>query len=105
MSEGVCYEDGVLIMGPLMIDECRWLFVERECRYFRHTALTLPLEYNTMTNPSLEGNLTVGGVPPKIVHFTSNKPWAGPQPGSPGHQFLCSSQELAARQRSGPSSR
>ena len=52
-----------------------------------------------MSSPSLKGNLTVGGVPPKVVHFTSNKPWGGPQPGSPGHQFLCSSQELAARQR------
>ena len=57
-----------------------------------------------MSRPSLVGNLTVGGVPPKIVHFTSNKPWGGPQPGSPGHQFLCSSQELAA-QRNGPPSR
>jgi hypothetical protein len=28
--------------------------------YFRHTALRLPLEYNTMTHPTLQGNVTGG---------------------------------------------
>jgi lipopolysaccharide biosynthesis glycosyltransferase len=57
--------------------------------YFRHTAVVLPTEYNTMTYPSLRGNLTTGGVPPRIVHFTSNKPFKGPEAGSAGHQYLC----------------
>lgn len=59
--------------------------------------LTLPLQYNCQAEQSLEGNLTVGGLPPKIVHFTERKPFHGPIPGAPGHHFLCSAEELAAR--------
>ena len=40
------------------------------CRYFRYTGMILPLEYNTMAFESLDGDVTVGGVPPRIVHFT-----------------------------------
>jgi hypothetical protein len=65
--------------------------------YFRHTGWTLPMEYNTMTHPSLRGNLTTGGAAPKILHYTSNKPFRGLVRGSPGHEFLCSAEQLAAR--------
>lgn len=67
--------------------------------YFRYTMMMLPMEYNTMASDSLlpDGrNLTVGGVPPALVHFTRNKPFGGPEPGKPGHQLLCSAEELAA---------
>lgn len=39
----------------------------------------------------------VGGIPPRIIHFTRDKPFGGPRPGALGHQHLCSLQELAAR--------
>jgi hypothetical protein len=65
--------------------------------YFRHFAWVLPLEYNAMTRPSLAGDVTVGGAAPRVVHFTSNKPFGGPRRGSPGHQFLCPLEELDAR--------
>lgn len=65
--------------------------------YFRHNAWLLPLEYNTMTHPSLHGTTTLGGVAPKVLHYTSNKPFDGPIQGSPGHQFLCSDQEISSR--------
>jgi len=64
--------------------------------YFKYNAFTLPLEYNAMAGPTLEGNLTVGGRSPKIVHFTEFKPFNGDQ-GLPGHEFLCTSAQLAAR--------
>lgn len=63
-------------------------------RYYRYTGMMLPVEYNTMASDSLNGNLTVGGRPPVVVHFTQNKPFGGPVLGKPGHQFLCSGQEL-----------
>ena len=64
--------------------------------YFRYTAFTLPLEYNVMAGPSLQSDVVVGGRKPKIVHFTEFKPFLGNQ-GLPGHQFLCSDEELATR--------
>ena len=39
----------------------------------------------------------VGGAQPSIIHYTSNKPMVGPQPGEEGHQFLCSLDELETR--------
>lgn len=63
-------------------------------RYFRFTGAMLPVEYNTMASDSLHGNVTIGGQAPAIVHFTQNKPFAGAVPGKPGHQFLCSAEEL-----------
>ena len=56
--------------------------------------MMLPLQYNTMASDSLHGNLTIGGHAPVIVHFTQNKPFKGTQPGTPGHQFLCSAAQL-----------
>ena len=62
--------------------------------YFKYTSLTLPLEYNVQASQSLHGNVTVGGQAPVIVHFTENtKPFGGPM-GLPGHQFLCSLEEM-----------
>lgn len=60
--------------------------------------MMLPVEYNAMASDSLlpgSANLTVGGLPPTLVHFTRNKPFGGPVPGKPGHQLLCSAEELA----------
>jgi hypothetical protein len=56
--------------------------------------MLLPLEYNTMASDSLRGNRTVGGRAPTVVHFTQNKPFNGAQPHKPGHQFLCTAEEL-----------
>ena len=67
--------------------------------YFRYSAWLLPLEYNTMTRPSLVGNYTLGGRSPKILHYTSNKPFKGLDLKSPGHQYLCTNDELEARLR------
>lgn len=67
--------------------------------YFRYSAWLLPLEYNTMTRPSLEGNYTIGGRRPKVLHYTSNKPFTGADLNSPGHQYLCTNEELDARLR------
>ena len=50
-----------------------------------------------MASDSLAGNRTLGGRDPVVVHFTRHKPFGGPQPGWPGHQFLCSLQELKER--------
>ncbi|GAB4818121.1 hypothetical protein N2152v2_005167 [Parachlorella kessleri] len=61
--------------------------------YFRYTGMILPLEYNAMASESLDGDVTVGGVPPRIVHFTGEKPFQGPR-GGPGHQFLCRPDQL-----------
>ena len=36
----------------------------------RPAGITLPLQYNCQVEQSLEGNATVGGLLPKIVHFT-----------------------------------
>ncbi|PSC67076.1 glycosyltransferase family 8 [Micractinium conductrix] len=62
--------------------------------YFRFTGMMLPIEYNTMASDSLDGNVTLGGRSPVVVHFTRNKPFHGPVPGKPGHQFLCAPHEL-----------
>ncbi|KAI7846182.1 hypothetical protein COHA_000252 [Chlorella ohadii] len=62
--------------------------------YFKYTGMRLPLEYNTMASDSLAGNRTLGGRDPVVVHFTRNKPFHGPQPGRPGHQFLCRLEEM-----------
>lgn len=62
--------------------------------YYKYTGIVLPLEYNTMASDSLVGNRTLGGRPPVVVHFTRHKPFRGPQPGRPGHQFLCSLEEV-----------
>ena len=56
--------------------------------------MMLPIEYNTMASDSLDGNVTLGGRSPVVVHFTRNKPFHGPVPGKPGHQFLCAPHEL-----------
>ena len=56
--------------------------------------MMLPVEYNTMASDSLDGNLTLGGRRPVVVHFTQHKPFGGPVPGRPGHQFLCTREEL-----------
>ena len=47
-----------------------------------------------MASDSLVGNRTLGGRQPVVVHFTRHKPFRGPQPGRPGHQFLCSLEEV-----------
>ncbi len=39
----------------------------------------------------------MGGARPKIVHFTDHKPFSGRRPGTHGHEFLCSTDELAQR--------
>ncbi|KAI3434831.1 hypothetical protein D9Q98_002886 [Chlorella vulgaris] len=66
--------------------------------YYRYTGATLPLEYNAQAEQSLvEGGLTVGGAVPRIVHFTRNKPFHGPQPGRLGHQYLCTLDQLNRR--------
>jgi len=58
--------------------------------YFRYVSMTLPLEYNAQASQSLIGNVTVGGMRPRIIHYTEHtKPWKGPVPGVPGHQYLC----------------
>ena len=71
-----------------------WLLCH--CRYYRYTGMMLPLEYNTMASDSLHasGNLTIGGHAPVVVHFTQTKPFRGAQPGTPGHQLLCSAAQL-----------
>ena len=56
--------------------------------------MVLPVEYNTMASDSLDGNMTLGGRCPVVVHFTQHKPFGGPVPGRPGHQFLCTREEL-----------
>lgn len=56
--------------------------------YFKYTRYTIPIEYNALPD-RLDGNLTVGGAPPKVVHHTQFKPFKR-IPGAPGHQFLCS---------------
>ena len=43
------------------------------------------------------GNLTVGGRAPVVVHMLGEKPFRGPRPGQPGHQFLCSLDEVNRR--------
>ncbi|PRW57725.1 glycosyltransferase family 8 [Chlorella sorokiniana] len=65
--------------------------------YYRYTGTTLPMHWNCQATQCLDGNLTVGGAVPRIVHYTSQKPMKGPQPGEEGHQFLCSLRELEAR--------
>ena len=40
------------------------------CRYFRFTLMMLPLEWNTMASESMDGGRTIGGIRPRIVHFT-----------------------------------
>jgi hypothetical protein len=55
------------------------------------------MHWNCQATQCLDGNLTVGGAVPRIVHYTSQKPMKGPQPGEEGHQFLCSLRELEAR--------
>ena len=56
--------------------------------YFKYTRYSIPIEYNALPD-RLEGNLTVGGVPPRVMHHTQFKPFKR-IPGAPGHQFLCS---------------
>lgn len=53
----------------------------------------LPPRYRTAATPLL----AVGGAPPRVIHFTGPKPFNGPVPGTPGHQFLCSLAEVEAR--------
>lgn len=53
-----------------------------------------PCPLQQMASDSLVGNRTLGGRPPVVVHFTRHKPFRGPQPGRPGHQFLCSLEEV-----------
>ncbi|GAB4814352.1 hypothetical protein N2152v2_001398 [Parachlorella kessleri] len=65
--------------------------------YYRYTGMMLPVEYNTMASDSLAGNLTIGGRPPVVVHFTQHKPFGGAVPGRPGHNFLCSAEEMQLR--------
>lgn len=65
--------------------------------YYRYTGTTLPMQWNCQAEQCLDGNLTVGGAQPRIIHYTSNKPMVGPQPGEEGHQFLCSLDELETR--------
>lgn len=71
--------------------------------YYRYTGWMLPLKYNTMASDSLVrgspalSNLTVGGHLPVVVHYTQHKPFSGRQVGMPGHQFLCSQEELQER--------
>lgn len=67
------------------------------CRYYRYTGATLPLQWNCQAEQCLENSATVGGARPKIVHFTDHKPFSGPRPGTHGHEFLCSVDELARR--------
>lgn len=56
--------------------------------YFKYTRYTLPLEYNALPDRMI-GNVTLGGVTPRVVHHTQFKPFKR-IPGAPGHQFLCS---------------
>jgi hypothetical protein len=56
--------------------------------YFKYTRYTLPLEYNALPDRMI-GNVTLGGVMPRVVHHTQFKPFKR-IPGAPGHQFLCS---------------
>ena len=56
--------------------------------YFKYTRYTLPLEYNALPD-RLDGNVTLGGVIPRVVHHTQFKPFKR-IPNAPGHQFLCS---------------
>lgn len=56
--------------------------------YFKYTRYSIPIEYNALPD-RLDGNLTVGGVRPKVVHHTQIKPFKR-IPNAPGHQFLCS---------------
>jgi len=65
--------------------------------YFRYSVWLLPDYYNAMNRPSLMGNTTRGGFAPKIVHFTSDKPIHGHNSDTPGHQFLCSRNEIESR--------
>ncbi|GAB4814824.1 hypothetical protein N2152v2_001870 [Parachlorella kessleri] len=57
--------------------------------YFRFTLMMLPLEWNTMASESMHGGRTIGGIRPRIVHFTEDKPFRGAEPGKPGHEYLC----------------
>ena len=59
--------------------------------------MMLPVEYNTMASDSLAGNLTIGGRKPVVVHFTQHKPFGGAVPGRPGHNFLCTPEEVQLR--------
>ncbi|KAL4446764.1 hypothetical protein ABPG77_008008 [Micractinium sp. CCAP 211/92] len=65
--------------------------------YYRYTGATLPLQWNCQAEQCLENSATVGGARPKIVHFTDHKPFSGRRPGTHGHEFLCSTDELAQR--------
>ncbi len=56
--------------------------------YFKYTRYTLPIEYNALPDRMI-GNVTLGGVTPRVVHHTQYKPFKR-IPGAPGHQFLCS---------------
>lgn len=69
--------------------------------YFRYSAWLLPDHYNTMNRPALIGNFTRSGLKPKVVHFTSGKPFSGIQSHTPGSQFLCSSDQLLTRLKRG----
>lgn len=62
--------------------------------YFRYEGWILPPLYNTMVEPSLVDGKTYGIVPAKILHFTKHKPFRGRQMGLPGHEFLCSNEEI-----------
>lgn len=63
--------------------------------YFRYEAWILPVQYNTMVDPSLIDGRAIGGHPVKILHFTKDKPKFGKQPSQAGHEYLCSANELA----------
>lgn len=62
--------------------------------YFRYEAWILPPKYNTMVEPSLINGKTFGLSPAKILHFTKHKPFEGRRLGSPGHDFLCTNEEI-----------
>lgn len=65
--------------------------------YYRYSGWTLPLEYNAMASQSLSkranGTLTVGGVPPIIVHFSGAS--KDVFEGGLGSHLLCSERQLA----------
>lgn len=54
-----------------------------------------------MSTESLVGNRTVGGSPPAIIHYLGKKPFGGPRQGEPGHEFLCSQEEVRQRAAAG----
>jgi hypothetical protein len=62
--------------------------------YFRYEGWILPPAYNTMVEPALIDGRTYGLVPAKILHFTKHKPFRGRHLGSPGHEFLCTNEEM-----------